>query len=493
MKRRHALKYIGTGISAGLILPSWLTSCSPDDPKPAVNYKGKVAVIGAGAAGLYAADYLISKGLEVTVYEASNRIGGRLRSLRKVETPSPGLIVPSTTTMTNDYPLELGADRIFGSDSILAEFVARRKFPTVPFPAIENDRYFRNDVLKNYNEMAADADFIQAKAFYDNIKDYAGGDVSVDQAIQSAGINSELYSIMNGWIGALYGSDNNRISAAGLAEGLQLRTRIGGDLLFKSAHFVDIIANLFSRAVSATKLNTPITNINYSGEKIVLSGTQNGEAFTSEVDKVIIAVPVSVLKAGDIAFTPALPAEKIAAMSNMGMDAMIKVILDFRRNFWQDDETDPELRFIYGGTKATQYFNAGVGRGESRKILSATIIGSKAEEMSALGIGVVDELLAELDGMFIDAASAEIRTDEADNKVVAVQDWLKEPYIKGGLSYLKPGGTNADREILGAPVNDRLFFAGEATDSIGEFGNINGALQSAERVVQELVTVVTSA
>src|SRR5690349_9031924 len=100
MKRRAALRNIGLGLSAGLTLPSWLSSCSPGDPGPEIEYEGTVAVIGAGASGLYVADILQSKGIKVVILEASDRLGGRIRSIRQFE----------DNPLSNAYPIELGAE-----------------------------------------------------------------------------------------------------------------------------------------------------------------------------------------------------------------------------------------------------------------------------------------------------------------------------------------------------------------------------------------------
>ena len=99
MKRRIALRTIGLGLTASVALPSWLTSCSPEDPGPEINYDGTVAVIGAGAAGLYVADILRSKGVNVVIYEATLKLGGRIRSIRQFE----------ENPFSNSYPVELGA------------------------------------------------------------------------------------------------------------------------------------------------------------------------------------------------------------------------------------------------------------------------------------------------------------------------------------------------------------------------------------------------
>ncbi|NOT75494.1 MAG: hypothetical protein HOP08_11225 [Cyclobacteriaceae bacterium] len=63
--------------------------------------------------------------------------------------------------------------------------------------------------------------------------------------------------------------------------------------------------------------------------------------------------------------------------------------------------------------------------------------------------------------------------------------------MKGGFSYPLAGATNEDRKTLCKPISDKLFFAGEATDVTGQAGMINGALASAERVVEDVVKSIT--
>ena len=77
MKRRQAIRQLGVGFSSALVSASWLSSCKKDDPGPDIQYGGNIVVIGAGPAGLYAADILLSHGLNVTILEATKQIGGR--------------------------------------------------------------------------------------------------------------------------------------------------------------------------------------------------------------------------------------------------------------------------------------------------------------------------------------------------------------------------------------------------------------------------------
>ena len=68
-------------------------------------------------------------------------------------------------------------------------------------------------------------------------------------------------------------------------------------------------------------------------------------------------------------------------------------------------------------------------------------------------------------------------------------DWQTDPFARGAYSYVKVGGMNAP-QALGAPVENTLFFAGEATDVSGNTGTVHGAIASANRAVKELLSAV---
>ena len=106
-----------------------------------------------------------------------------------------------------------------------------------------------------------------------------------------------------------------------------------------------------------------------------------------------------------------------------------------------------------------------------------------------MGKDAIPALLAELDTIYAGKASLNVRKDldTVPNIIAVIQDWSKEPYIRGGAAYLKPNGTQQDRVALAKSLNDRVFFAGEATDVNGEFGTISGALLSAQRVAAEVI------
>jgi len=484
VRRRNVLKHIGLGLSAGIALPGWLSSCSDDDPVPSITYEGTVAIIGAGAAGLYAADILKASGIKVRIFEASDRAGGRVRTLKSTDKPSESLLFNSQSELSSDFPNELGAAQTIGTDSSWGKIIQELKISTVDLSATTTDNYFLDGALATAAAAAADPDFIAAKSFFDNLASYSGGNVSVQQAISSAGISSRVWPILNSWIGNKYGTSNDRLSAQAIAEGLKLIVRNNTLQSLTDNPVQDALLSKFGKVIADISFNSRVNSINYAGEKIIVSGvgSTSGEPFSEEVDKVIVTVPIPILKTGGITFSPGVPSSKTAALSRMDMDPMFRVLLDFKANFWGTTSG-----FLYGGVDGPEYFNSGVGRSDVNRTMSVTIGGSKAAEFSLLGKSAIPVLLAELDTIYDGKATLYIRKDFEDNDIAIIQDWSLEPFIMGGVSYVKPGGTNQDRIDLSAPIDNKLFFAGEATDVNGEAGTVNGALLSGERAAQEVI------
>lgn len=464
---------MGVGLSAGLFLPSILTSCKKDDPGPEVQYDGTIAIIGAGAAGLYAADIMRTKGLNVVVFEAGSQMGGRIRSLRNQKEFAFQSIA--------DFPAELGAEIIYGSDGAWNKIIRNFNLPTVELTG--GDRYVIDNTVKDAAGWQGDGDFTAAQNFIRTISNYNGAAASVRQAGNAVGNRGQ--GLINAQLGNRYGTSSERLGARPLAESLKLLQRDSRVFSISTNPMQDVLLSRFNSVAATANLATPITAINYSGEKIMLT-VKNGAPV--EVDKVVVTVPVAVLKKGSISFSPSLPQDKVSAMSRLGMDACIRVVLDFKKNFWGETS-----EFIWGSSIAPQLFNAGFGRSDFYQTLSVTICGSAAEQLSGLTDGqIIDAVLAEIDRLYAGQGTGFVRRELDSSKIIGfVKNWTADEYIQGGFSYALAGGSIQDRKTLSAPIGNKVFFAGEATDILGDAGSINGALNSAERVVEEVVKSIT--
>ena len=236
-----------------------------------------VAIIGAGIAGLTAARLLADDGYRVTVFEARDRIGGRL-----------------WTDHALGIPLDLGASWIHG--------------------------------LKG-NPLTKIAEDIGAKLLRTDYENYVGrnalGIISDDDDFPDW--FDEVSEIEHE-----FGADVAQLSPKAGDEGEDMR---GGDAIFANGYSQIADAMLGGYEV---KLGHEVNRIAYgkSGVEIGFSD-QNNQQF----DVAIISVPLGVLKAGVIDFQPSLPKKKQRAINDLGMGLLNKVYLKFDEVFW-DKEPD---------------------------------------------------------------------------------------------------------------------------------------------------------
>ena len=494
MNRRELLKQLGLGLAAGAALPSFLSACGKDDPGPEIPYDGNVVVIGAGAAGMFAADILRSKGIQVTVLEASNQMGGRIQSLRNQNEQQnlDRLVRPSDTFQLSstgaDFPVEMGAEVIYGSNSAFATFASSFGIPLVDVEAAQ-PRYILGNEQKTATEWGNDADFVAVQNFMQALPSYSGGAASMQTA---AGVSSRAQLLLNAQAGNFFGSSSDRVNAAIVGPDLGRRTHNNSTRVVATNPMQDILLSRFSEVKPLVQLNRQVKSIAYAGEKVVLT-LQDGSQL--EANKVIVAVPLAILKAGDIQFAPGLPGSMTTAMSRFGVDACVRMMIDFKLNFWGSGTS-----YLWGGNTCPHYFNTGLGRSQFSRTLTLTVFGSRAQTLSALGRNMLNPVLAELDTLFKDAngvgqGTLRIRKVIDANgleqePIFLAKDWGADPFFKGGISYPLVSATADDRVNISAPLNNRVFFAGEHTDISGDAGNVNGALASGERAANELIQAI---
>jgi monoamine oxidase len=465
-------------------MPSLLTACGPTDPGPEIVYSGKVAIVGAGAAGLYVADILKSKGVQVELFEALEQIGGRVRSLRNQSTQK----YQYASLMSSEFPIELGAQTVIGSDSIFGRIFNDYRLPIVEFP-VSDSVYAMNNVPKTSTDWGGDADFLAAKNFRLNVRNYGGSTQTVAQAA-SGNVSQRAIGIVNSEIGNFYGSSNDVMGIGAIGEQEKLAPTDGKIIGLTANPFQDILISRFNAVQQLVHLNTPIASIDYGQTPIVLTA-KDGTTYTA--DKVIVTVPLGILKSGSISFSPGLPGSLTSALQKFSMGPSLRLVLEFKKNFWGESVT-----YIRGSSNVPEYFSAGRGRGKFNATFSITVNGAKAVQYGALtDEALVDTVLTDIDAMYGGQGTQFIRQVEIDDGGVQrlqrpyiKQDWTKEPYILGGYAYPLAGAKNADRASLGQAISGKLFFAGEATDISGQAGMLNGALASAERAAIDVINAI---
>lgn len=293
MDRRHFIKQSTLLSIGGLLIPStFLSTCRKENLFEDINYDGKVIIIGAGAAGLYAAYILKSKGINFQILEASSKYGGRLGKL----------------TGFANFPIDTGAQWLHGKNSILGDLITKSN-TTITLDDSETKYWFNNQLV---NSLPQNTDIFEG----DNLPDIS----YKDYALQKGLGNEYKYIVEN--IAGDQGAAASRLSVFGNNQDEE--NWISGDDDFK---FQETFFDLFDKQIASEVkdkilLNTIVSKIDYSQSEIIITASNN-RLFNA--DKVIITVPIPILKSGDIQFIPSLQNEKTNAFSKIGMDAGMKV------------------------------------------------------------------------------------------------------------------------------------------------------------------------
>ncbi len=450
MQRRDFIK--STVLTSGALA---FGSCKEKDPYAERKYEGQIAVIGAGAAGLYAGYLLEEKKANYTIFEASDKIGGRIRTLKGFA----------------DFDIELGAEEIYGNRSVWYDWA---KASGASFLAdTSTDLYQIGSQLLTESQWSNDSDFKAALALVQQAVSYSGMDVTLLQYMDTVKLAPRVRPIVEALLANKYGTSANRLSILGLTEQQQTKSAGEGSFSLANRSLISILEEKCKDVLPKVVFNAQIKRIDYNNDRIIL---EDALAQRRYFDKVIITVPLSILKTTDLQFTPALPETKIAAINNIGIGAGMKVILGFNRRFWEASTGS-----VYTSGAVPEYQVSSNGRSTQSFVLTGLVMGEKAEALSALSTAeAIQTVLKDLDNLYGKGVATGALTN------IRIMDWGKDPFIKGAYSYPTVGGGLITRQALSQPVQRKLYFAGEATHYGGHSGTVHGAIESGRRVVDEL-------
>lgn len=405
----------------------------------------KVLIIGAGVAGLYAASILKSQEVDVQILEASDRYGGRLAKLSGFA----------------DYSLDLGAQWLHGRNNLLGQLIKKSSTKIVK-DSMSPHYWFNNQLL---TKLPRSIEIFHGQQL---------PDVSFAAFARMKGYGPAYANIVEGIAGD-YGAAADRLSVFYTNKEFENWTSGAQDYRFRETFFDFIDQEIASKVKDNIMFNAPVASIDYAGKDIRVM-TKDHQVFDAQ--KVIITVPITILQSEDIQFYPPLPQEKKAAFQKIGMDAGMKVFLKFSKKFYG--------QYILGGKISAAYIDDSVAKNTQEHVLFAFVMGKQAEYLTSLGTddAIVKELLADLDSMYQGQASASLIQAH-------VQNWSTQPYIKGAYSYSTVGMGNA-RNVAASPIENRLFFAGEAMNTNGHHQSVHGAaetgLQAATAIIHGKVS-----
>lgn len=224
------------------------------------------------------------------------------------------------------------------------------------------------------------------------------------------------------------------------------------------------------------KYQAPVVSIDYQTDKVEVK--EENETL-HEADKVIVTVPLTQLKNSSIAFNPALSDFKTEALSKVEMPDGIKQFFEFSDRFYPDIVLEGSLldaATTGGGDKVI--YDAAFGKDTSQHILGIFSVGEPAAiyAQHPTEEELLNYSLNELDTIFDGQATRHFIKFTSQN-------WSRERYIEGSYSYYQDYDA---LNILSEPIDNKVFFAGEAY-SLEDQATVHGAGLTAYREVEKIL------
>ena len=410
-----------------------------------------ILVIGAGASGLMAAKELSAKGKKVIVLEARNRAGGRINTLPQKHFSQSA---------------EAGAEFVHGNLPVTLQLL---KEYNMQYTKLEGKMVRKKngkwqdteDEIEGWDEMMQQMSAIKEDITLSDFLNTFFNEEKYTKLRQSAIQFAQGFDV----------ADENKASVIALRNEWQHEEealyRIPGGYM----QLIDALTMTCLKQHCEIHFSEVVNKVAWNKNKVAVS-TTNNEQFSAE--KIIITVPISMLQnEGVIAFIPAIP-DKISAAKEIGFGGVIKILIQFEEAFWQ--EIQQNALFFFSEEEIPTWWTQYPAK---NNLLTGWMGGPKAFTMQDYSPEqIMDIALQSLATMF----------NKKLPPVTAwyVANWQKEPYTLGAYSYNTIQSAKA-KAMLKRPVEDTLYFAGEAIYTGNAPGTVEAALVTGKEVAEQLL------
>jgi len=409
-------------------------------------------------AGVTAARALTRAGLRVLILEARRRLGGRVYTLRDF----------------CSAPVEAGAEFIHGRTAQTWPDVRAASLGVRPSP-------HKRDVMMNVGDGARwlPAVLVSPEVWpaFSILRQLAHAasehdDLSATQFIKRQGYRGRARTLAEMVLSSHLPGNLEDIGIHGFVADGVLKLETGNDYRIGAGY--DRLVEHIAQGLKI-EYGFVVSAIEWSTEGVTVGST---DGRTVAAGAAVLTLPVGVLQAGSIRFTPNLPTCKSLALEGVIMGSVVKVLLLFEESFWPR-----RLSALFCGIgPVTLYWNVFYASTVGSPVLCAYCTGSRAVTLSRVSEEeAVDRIIGDLRNNFPKAAP----------RLVAWRriNWSNDPFACGGYSFLRPGAAGA-RAQLAAASTGKLFWAGSETATLPIAATVEGAFTSGLRAAEDVLRAV---
>lgn len=418
-----------------------------------------VIIVGAGAAGLSAARILSRAGHSVLILEARSRIGGRIHTLQ-----GEGF----------SQPVEEGAEFIHGKLPLTEALLKEAKVEAIPGAGrpwqVENNTLSEGDLFhEGWDILIERLNALQS-------------DMTIGDFLEKHLQEPELKSLRESVIQFVEGYDAADVFKA---SALALREEWDGENIegFRPVGGYTQLLDYMLKGVLASgghlRLSYVVKRIAWIRGRVEVVSV-NGEIF--EAEKVLVTVPVSVLKSRKIVFDPPLVSYG-NALEDIEMGSAIKFLFEFEASFWEEGKFAgrkmEQMSFMFSDAKVPTWWTQLPNK---VPLLTGWLAGPSLDKMQRDDYTLLEDAVESLAYIF----NCHVEQIHRLTKASRVVNWKQDPYAGGAYAYttLK---TESALEVLLTPVDQTIFLAGEAYYQGSEMGTVEAALASGEEAARKIL------
>jgi len=405
----------------------------------------RVVVVGAGFAGLSAARVIADAGVDVTVLEARERVGGRVWS----------------TTLTNGAIVELGAEWIQTHDAVVHEVAARFEVPLAETIASYGRREPWGVGAASLDEQ--DRFLEAANAAVALLPADAVATMTVGGFLEWVEGSDDARAIVMARLAGTCASDLHEVALASFQGEGPFSPH--GERYFRMASGNQSLADAMARSLPDVRTGHAVDAIERDDEGVTVRVGPHAE----RADAVVVAVPATIV--ARLAFTPALPPDVAEAYDGLSLGHASKFAVATKQR--------PRARSRQAADRSMWCWTAAGEGGKTRRCV-ASFAGSPAAQKS---LGVTrGELTPWLEA---------VRAMNPDLTLVdepVMYAWADDPYTLGAYSSWDPASW-ARREVFSRSVG-LVAFAGEHTEH-DHHGTMEGALRSGRRASAQVLEALS--